>query len=478
MQRTPLRSLWLLTLIGCQAANDNLQPYYDGDGGPEISGLSVTSETGNIGGHELTINGSGFGNDPEMITVIIGSQNTDILSVSDSSITVVSPRGPIEGGAVDVRVGGADGQDTLEGAYTYDLGDFYSNQVAYIGVTNDWMSYFGGYGLGQGYGATGLAGMEGNAQFLEFLFPRLHTIYIGQNLGFGGSADWSWEEWALETPSQTISQYLMDDFYDSLRTDVGNFTLTNVGAEQNMTSGQRQWCADGTALASWYWGGGTGADGNYYPAIGAGSGATLERSVDCSSASAIEYDLAQVNFCEPEEYTTPHTYRFEAEWPIAQNFFAGVDERGSYDDELSSDIQIDLPEIGLEGIQVTLPPVAAFYATEGWDVTSEGEWLYGQLYGPQGTCADSDGDGLTTGDDAALAIEWEPALDFVPATGDRVLGARVWVRFSVSYVTSGWLGGMEDAMKATITVPDDYNYDESTGRSRIELPASSLGVSL
>ena len=44
---------------------------------------------------------------------MFGNQNADVLSVTDSVLTVRVPHGPIGGGAVDVRVGNAEGQDSL-----------------------------------------------------------------------------------------------------------------------------------------------------------------------------------------------------------------------------------------------------------------------------------------------------------------------------------------------------------------------------
>ena len=132
-------------------ACDNRVPYYDKDGLVSISGLSVESQEGNISGQELEISGSGFGNDPKGVTVMFGHQNAEILQASDSLLTVRVPHGPVTGGAVDVRVGNALGQDSIEDAYRYDIpgngmepvwGTVNSeNQIAYISVANDCLLY-------------------------------------------------------------------------------------------------------------------------------------------------------------------------------------------------------------------------------------------------------------------------------------------------------------------------------------------------
>ena len=105
-------------LVACQG--EDLSEYYTGSP-PDVTGLSVDSEPGNVGGQVATLSGSGFGDDPGGVTVVFGANNAELLSVSDSSIELVIPRGPLEGGAVDIRVGTTGGQTTAEGLYTYDV---------------------------------------------------------------------------------------------------------------------------------------------------------------------------------------------------------------------------------------------------------------------------------------------------------------------------------------------------------------------
>src|SRR5688500_3346085 len=117
----------LLSLAGCA---DGLTAYYPAGGaGPTVSGLDVEGEEGTIGGRTVTINGSGFGDDPGAVTVQFSEMNARVVSVEDSAITVLSPPGPIQGGPVDVVVGTVDGQSRLEEGYTYELPIRAANQI-------------------------------------------------------------------------------------------------------------------------------------------------------------------------------------------------------------------------------------------------------------------------------------------------------------------------------------------------------------
>jgi hypothetical protein len=144
------------------AACDNREPYYDKEDVVSILGLSIESEMGNIGGQQIEISGSGFGEDPNGITVMFGNQNADVVSMTDSTVTVQVPHGPVGGGAVDIRVGNSVGRDILSLGYTYNLpgngiepvfGEVASeNQIAYVAVANDMMSCYGGTATGSEYG--------------------------------------------------------------------------------------------------------------------------------------------------------------------------------------------------------------------------------------------------------------------------------------------------------------------------------------
>ena len=129
-------------LLGCSF--ENLEPYYTGGAAPSITGLDTDSELGTIGGQTVTITGSNFGGDPNAITVSFGTLNATVISASETSLTVVSPAGPIMGGPVDIAVGTVGGQARLGGAYTYEVPAYAENEIAYITIANDTLSCYGG----------------------------------------------------------------------------------------------------------------------------------------------------------------------------------------------------------------------------------------------------------------------------------------------------------------------------------------------
>ena len=120
MSRQILFSVPLVTLalVGCK---DSLSDYYGDRSDPAVSSLSSESEAGNAGGQELTIQGSGFGDDPEQLVVLIGNHNAPLLSVSDTEVVVRTPRGPITGGPVDLLVATERGYLEVPDAYTYQV---------------------------------------------------------------------------------------------------------------------------------------------------------------------------------------------------------------------------------------------------------------------------------------------------------------------------------------------------------------------
>ena len=59
--------------------------------------------------------------------------------------------------------------------------DSLSNQIAYISVSNDSLSCYGGLNSGiggcEGFAYTGEAGVEGRSEGLEFRYPKCHMPY-------------------------------------------------------------------------------------------------------------------------------------------------------------------------------------------------------------------------------------------------------------------------------------------------------------
>lgn len=472
----------LVALAGLSACDrgDRL-PYYEGTP-PAVTGLSGSAaEPGNLGGREVVITGSGFGSDPAQVVVQFGSINAEITSVSDTELRVVSPRGPIEGGAVDVLVGTASGQAALEDAYTYEVDPVYDGQTGYILVNNYWHScYGGGDDLGAGCSEVtylGTAGTTGSAEFFDFAFPRVHA----PSYGWSGGADVSPGEWSVETPAYLPYVSAIED----LRQVVPDFSLYNANLE-----GVDPWCSDLGSLGGWTFPG----DGEY-DAFTVSTGSIMSQA-DCESdPNARAYDLDTLSFCEVEEYQQPHSGLYEAEWPVGRPFFIaqgegdpsnplsavsqcrdGLDNDDDglvdgQDDECHPVIELLSEGMGLNKLDLTLPEPVRFQVTEGVTPTGyEDVWAVFQGFE---TCFDDDGDGNDDDDEVALRIEWEPT-GLTPTSDGRVKAASTHVRISLSIISLGWFGGDSRPFRATITVPDDWNYDEDTGRSVVEIPVGVM----
>jgi hypothetical protein len=471
------RILLLLPLVGlaaCEAIQDQPSYYEAGAPAPTVTGLDITTEVGTIGGQEVTINGSNFGDDANVVTVIFGSQNAEIVEiVADTVMKVIVPRGPVEGGLVHVSVGTIHGQATLEDAYEYEVDPMYEGEVAFITVTNDYFSCFGGVGHPAGeqvgcdsWAMTGSTGIEGRGEFLEFDFPRVHAPFTGYRNGFGGITDTSWGEWAVETPSHDLNVFDHEGIYENQRLEVSSFTLVNP--EQKGKS----WYQDMTADAIFTYPG--NEEYSRYDVMG---GSWLEEA-DKDDAWAREYDLGVMEFCQENDYNMHRSLRYMPDWPVGEYFFQGLDEDGNKSDTAPVDVELNVPELGLEGVAIQLPEAGIFRGTQGfWDdqtlISEDIDPLLALIVGFDEDCATSgEEDRTTSGADTGLRWEWEPSTADI--TGGGVESARTFVRASVSYTQQGWLGGSGTPIRAVINVPDDHLYDEETGLSSLEMPASIL----
>mgnify|MGYP002845238347 CR=1 FL=1 len=115
--------VWLLlfsTGVGCSEVK--FEPYYPVRLDPVIGDLSVTSQPGNVGTVEVTLNGSGFGDSVDDVLVLLDDHNAEVVSVSDDKIVFNTPGGGISGGPVDVLVATASGYAVAEDAFVYDVG--------------------------------------------------------------------------------------------------------------------------------------------------------------------------------------------------------------------------------------------------------------------------------------------------------------------------------------------------------------------
>ncbi|MCB9778160.1 MAG: IPT/TIG domain-containing protein [Alphaproteobacteria bacterium] len=494
MKSLYVSSLLGLVLAGCQIG-DGLEDYY-GDGvAPTVSGIDVTSVPGNTSGGNAVITGSGFGSDPEAVTVVFGQVNAKILEISDTSMTVSIPQGPVQGGAVDIRVGTTGGQASLDGGFTYDIGEGYENQGGYIVINNDWYSCYGGVGTASGcetFAYVGLTGITGRGEFLtETTFPRQHGMFTG----YWGGADVTMGEWSVSKPAYNFVGLDIEDNIEDVRDKrIQGFTLRNPVYDE-LAANKRNFCADLSTLATWSYGGGDPVydeDGNLTgvsdPVAVAWSDIQLTSEADTSEDSAGNqicadsddrmFDVSEMRFCETwydqeantKAYQRAGTWVYDAEWPVGQyNFFAG---REAIDDgdPTNVTIQVDVPEAGVDET-IILPPWPYFTATAGIEDTFMGGQMWG--VGTFEDCPDGNGDGSTSLDEAGVRFEWLPA-DLGDVVGGNIKGVQNTVRVSLNVFYLGWYGGEGITLRATTTVPDDNLVDPETGLAMVEVPADIL----
>ncbi len=479
-----MRPMLTLPLLLCLAACDAFESpagYYDGRWNPPtITSLSQDEQAGNVGGQTLTISGSGFGEDPNKVLVQIGSHNAVVTGVDDDELVVTVPAGTVGGGTLPLTVATYTGYVTAE--YTYDLGvpvvkgegDITPDAVGYVLVSNYWESCFGGLSsrLNEEYGVTdcekfaylGYTGLAGSAEALEFGLARLHA----GSQGWSGASDMADGEWRVERPSETPYVGGLEDF----RIDLGEVTLTN-----EYWSDEDGYCVDLSETASYRYGGGS----EEYPAAVALTGDGLPAvskpdGGDCESGETF-YAPDELHFCPRNTAESVPDHVYAADWPIVENFFE------SHASKLQeADVALTMSAVGVADLQLTLPPPLVVYNTEGYDdILTDGSapgardlWA---TYGVMQHCfADkSDSERL---DDVALGFEWEVADTELTSSDDdpRVLGARTYVRMSITQLTLGWFGGINYPVRATITVADENDTYQGTGSDGRKATLSTLNV--
>jgi len=474
--------LTALLLVAC--SGDGLDAYYAGDdAAPSASGISQTSEEGNVGGDVVTITGRNFGADTTAITVVFGSLNAEVISVTQESLTVRVPQGPVQGGNVQVRVGTQGGRAEVPGGYTYDVGEMLEYQGGYVLVQNGWESCLLGMGVDNAQtdcpssASQGLTGISAQATFLDdAVFPNMHSLYIS----WGGATDIA-GEWKLQSPGQGANSFDAENAYeDLLRKDVTGLRITNLGFEEADSLPDDEWCADLYNSANFRFGGGFEGD-EYYGAVDIGGEALglswLDEadSDECRESDGHRMvDRAELNFCMTQEADTPQTNIFQADWPVGAPFFTGVADRGDYtalDSMAAAELRLEVPEVGVDQ-EFVVPPPVKFFATDGWDNPYSDQGLddsYFAYFGLE-TCADTDTNGAFDLLDSGLTMEWEP-FDGSLTKNEGVKAGRTRVKLSLLLFDVGWLGGIGTPVRASITVPDDHNFDEATGRSSIDVPA-------
>lgn len=520
MSRTAIKlggALLLLSLL--EACNQNrFEPYYTGDA-PQLSGVSQNTEDGNVGGDVITISGAGFGADPNRVSVVFGSTNAKILSVQDDRIEIVVPRGPLEGGPVDIVVGTPGGQsDNPDAVYYYNMApgagnNPFADQVAYLAVTNDWFSCIGGLGrtddpayapfpsliVGSpreplagdakallednpdhqfcgldSFSApfTGLSGTAGRAEIIEFAYPRLHNVFAGERVGYGGSWDISWEKWRVETPAQEVVSVDVEGAYKSLRTELGRVSIDNLSVRDSGINSE--FCLDKSALGTFT------AYSEKLASYRDGNGGVIPLHGDrynsvpdaCDSGEGLRYDRSELNLCQSDDYDNTRSYRWEADWPVGDNFFKGTDGDGELSDVGDVHIAVNVASAGIQGTELLLPPPLLAEGKDAVDGVAPSSLFF--FSGPTGAnCPEEDADGNADGSSPFAYVVWDHAqvgLDDQPNNGQGVKHVQSWVRMTIQHLPLGWLGPSPGTLKATITVPDKWN-EVSEGRSRLEIPA-------
>ena len=443
--RTTLSVFLGLLITGC--GGEELEAYYTGNGGPEIQAVSVVGadgatsaegtfgpngdaigEDGNLGGNTVVIQGSGFGDDAGAIVVVFGDENAEILSVTDGAIEAVVPVGPVNGGAVDIGVATSDGYTFAEEAYTYDVGDITADQSGYVMLQNYSDTVWGVY--------IGYNGIQGDGEFLNFAYPRVHT----PGIGFWGNSDVAPEgEWSVQRPAAT--NYVSG--ISELRERIGDFTFVSQDEDQD---GWYQ-CVDAESLSP---------------------GLETQNPDNCDDDQLV-YKLNELDFCEVPGQSDRDQGVYRADWPADSSFFYS-----SAEDETVT-VSTDITDLGIEGLDLLLPPQLSVDGVEGFNGT-QGEWTYGSGgIGKFDSCFDddNDSDADTTLADNALTFEWTPIaseIDLSGGSSQHVKAVETHVRISITILTISWIGGENYTIRASTVVPDDYNYDEATGLSSIDMP--------
>jgi hypothetical protein len=467
MNRTFLALLALPFGVTACALNLAEQPaYYEDWAPPSLSGISRAEESGNVGGGVVTLAGSGFGDDANQVIVLFGDANAEILSIDDSTLQVRVPAGPIRGGAVRVRVATERGYADLTGGYTYAIDDMYADQSAYVQVNNYWESCLGGMsdaGFNGPAGCAdiayvGTAGIDGQAQGLEFRWPRFHT----EGVGFLGATDESHGEWAFERPG--VSAYASG--IEELRRDIGRVWFQN-----DVWKGNKVSCVNLDSTASYTYGG--GVEGFEEPYVQGGDALPASRDQLSCPEGQVAYARDVLEYCP-----TPggDAFLYKPDWPIARNFFAGSREGNE-----AADVVFNAPEVGIRDVTLTVPESIRVRGPQGFVspfASSTPEDYDNSLWGVSTleTCFD-DGDGVEDGDDVALRLEWDVSdvkLRKVVSDSDgKVKAARSYVRVTLTAMSLNWFGTSNYPVKATIVVADDENED-GNGVAHVDIPASVL----
>lgn len=458
------RPLFLIFLAGLGCAPfASFEPYYENWSPPSVTGFSVASEKGNIGGGITEILGSGFGTDLGQVVVQFGDANAEIISIADGVLEVRVPKGPITGGGVDVIVSTPTGYATSDVPYVYDVGDLYAEQIGHIQINNFWESCLGGQSerfdpaIGCGnVSYIGYTGIDGVAEALTFVYPRLHA----ENIGFLGGTDQASSEWVIERPGQNTFASGVED----LHRDLGTVTLEN-----DLWAGDA-WCPELDQMASYRYGGGR----EEFPEPVSLSAASILAGRNCDIGDEGAEDMETMEFCTTPDQDGVVTHVYAPNWPIAKNFFAGKKN----DHTVPGTITIRAPEMGIEGLEVRVPESVIPFNEQGFaPVTAGGEggedlWSVTSLEG----CFDDEG-GAETLDDVALRFSWDRSAvsaedgTFACEAPGELCAQSTYVRLTLTSLSLNWFGTIGYPVRATIVVPDGVPREP---RPTLDVPASVL----
>jgi hypothetical protein len=93
------------------------------------------------------------------------------------------------------------------------------------------------------------------------------------------------------------------------------------------------------------------------------------------------------------------------DWPIDRPFFIGEVDDGEYDASVAVDVQLDIPDEGIENLPIRLPEYARFRGDLGFQASDTPYWTLTSLE----SCFDSNGDGSATLDEDAITFSWVPS---------------------------------------------------------------------
>jgi hypothetical protein len=308
---------------------------------------------------------------------------------------------------------------------------------------NDWFSCYGGGNIdpalaGTGCGELGFIGITGTFGEARFLngeaFPNVHTIQVG----FYQGSDISEGQWK-RVPGDT---YFPQEI-DRLGRNVGPVSIKNpllIGDD---------YCIDTANLATFQYTGGEVSDVDpktgaieYYEPLSYSTDITslVEEAGTCEAPDARTYDLGTLQYCEiayASDENNQHEY--EADWPIDRPFFIGdLAENGEYDASVAVDVQLDIPDEGIENLPIRLPEYAMFRGDLGFSGGSTPYWTLTTLE----SCFDSNGDGSATLDEDAITFSWVPSsVKSEDVVGGQVKAMQTYVPVSISELRVGWFGG-------------------------------------